>query len=99
MCVAWLDERYVERRHLRLKLLFQASQRCGGFKKQRENICDTLKSMVVNAALLNRALLQANARVDEENTKSGVHEALGRLYDSDDEEEEHHEDEEDDGEW
>ena len=86
MCVAWLDERYIERRHLRLKLLFQASQRCGGFMDRRDNIRDTLTAMFTNAAALGRALAEANVRVTTENTKSGVHEALARLYDTDDEE-------------
>ena len=83
VCVAWLDERYVERRHLRLKLLFQASQRCGGWKEQKECILDTLTSMVVNAAQMHRAQVQANARIAAENTKSGVEEALSGIYDSD----------------
>jgi len=72
MCVAWLDERRVERLHLRLKLLFQASQRCGGFKTRRENIRDTLEAMMANSAVLDKALLEANARVDVENAKSGL---------------------------
>jgi len=40
----------------------------------------------IDAAALGRALAEANVRVTTENTKSGVHEALARLYDTDDEE-------------
>ena len=59
------------------------SQRCGGWKEQKECILDTLTSMVVNAAQMHRAQVQANARIAAENTKSGVEEALSGIYDSD----------------
>ena len=55
--MAKLDERYIERRHAKIKLFWHAGQRGGGFRGKLKNTGDTLKRVFVSANMHARALM------------------------------------------